>query len=346
MNIYRTTRELMLGSRLRRLSERLLSDVARIYRSVEIDFEAPWFPLFYLLKHRGTITVSELAREVEITQSGASQMVTMLEKKGLVRTDSDPADKRIRTVSFTPEGEALCAEVQPVWKALSASTQGLLGERQHSAHLLSAFDELEAGLDDKGLHGRTMNDLEKRLLLDKLEMFDYAPDYETVFRDLVLGWLQENPVHGIEDTGFLNETGAMVEDGRLVVLLAGLEVTRPEADNSEADSSGADGPEKNIVAAVVAQYEKGNQGDERADARIVLIAVNPAYNKMELEAQLLSQVLAELAKKGVTRVGHVLDSKNSERIRIFQQQGFQLEGMHKPGEDALTLNLSKSIDPK
>jgi hypothetical protein len=38
-----------LGSRLKRLSERLLSDVARVYESQGIDFKPPWFPLFSLV---------------------------------------------------------------------------------------------------------------------------------------------------------------------------------------------------------------------------------------------------------------------------------------------------------
>lgn len=307
----------MLGSRLRRLSERLLSDVAQIYRSAGIDFEAPWFPLFYLLKHKGAISVTDLAREVEITHSGASQMVTLLEKKGLVRCDADPSDKRIRIVSFTQKGEERLAQVQPVWKALSAATQGLLAEREHSAALLSAFDELEAGLDERGLHSRTMEDLEKRLLLERLELLPYDADHDSAFRDLVLGWLRENPVHHIEDTCFLNETEAMIQRNDLHVLLAGLE--------------------KRIVGTVVAQ---------RCDAsvtRIVLLAVLPAFRNMGLESQLMKQVLADLQLQGVTRVDHLLSSQNSDSIGIFQKEGFQLDGLNQNEGESLTLNLSKLL---
>ena len=63
MTFYRRTGELILGTRLRRLSERILADVSRVYREMSIPFETSWFPLFHLLHERGSLSVTEVARD-------------------------------------------------------------------------------------------------------------------------------------------------------------------------------------------------------------------------------------------------------------------------------------------
>ena len=84
MIFYREAGELIFGSRLKRISERFLMDVSKIYKSLNIPFEVSWFPLFYLLNERGKLSVTEIARELEITHSAVSQLVTILQKKKLI----------------------------------------------------------------------------------------------------------------------------------------------------------------------------------------------------------------------------------------------------------------------
>ena len=64
MTFYRQTGELIFGTRLKRLSDRFLMDVARIYKTLDIPFVIGWFPLFYLLNEQGTLSVTEIAREL------------------------------------------------------------------------------------------------------------------------------------------------------------------------------------------------------------------------------------------------------------------------------------------
>lgn len=137
MNAYKMAVELIVGSRLKRLSEKFLSDIAKVYKARNIPFETAYFPVFYLLSHhKGPIKVSDVARQLEITQSGASQMINSLVKKELVRYDRDQEDKRIRTLSFTPEGQALLAQVKPVWDAIRQSFRQVLDQGDNSRYFL------------------------------------------------------------------------------------------------------------------------------------------------------------------------------------------------------------------
>ncbi|MEJ2628142.1 MAG: helix-turn-helix domain-containing protein, partial [bacterium] len=74
-NFYRRVGELILGTRLKRISDKFLTDVSKIYKKLNIPFEVSWFPIFYLLNEKGKLSVTDLARELEITHSAVSQMI-------------------------------------------------------------------------------------------------------------------------------------------------------------------------------------------------------------------------------------------------------------------------------
>ena len=61
---------------MKRLSDKFLSDVFKVYKSEEIPFKTACFPVFFLLSYHGTLMkVSDVVRELEITQSGAGRMI-------------------------------------------------------------------------------------------------------------------------------------------------------------------------------------------------------------------------------------------------------------------------------
>lgn len=52
MDLIHELGELALATRLKRLSERLSSDVSKIYKESDVDFEAKWFLILSLLEKR------------------------------------------------------------------------------------------------------------------------------------------------------------------------------------------------------------------------------------------------------------------------------------------------------
>ena len=157
MSVYKLSGELMIGSRLRRLGDRLLADVSRAYGELGIPFEPSWLPLFFLLDRHGELTVSAIADELEITSSGASQMVASLESKGSLETGDDPRDGRVRVVGLTAAGRDLLQQVKPVWEAMRTAVDKLLDGGGHTQCLLSALDELEQSLQAESLADRMLS---------------------------------------------------------------------------------------------------------------------------------------------------------------------------------------------
>lgn len=161
MTFYRETGELIFGSRLKRISDRFLMDVSKMYKSLDIPFEVSWFPLFYLLNERGKLSVTEIAKELEITHSAVSQLVTTLEKKSLITFINDKNDKRRRLIHFTQKGMNLMKSISPIWESMRKTVRALFAEGEKSRTLLHALDELETSMKKESVYERLMGGMEK-----------------------------------------------------------------------------------------------------------------------------------------------------------------------------------------
>lgn len=154
MNFYESLGFLVLGSRLRRLSETFLADVNKIYAEHQLKFDASWFPVFYILSKQKQVSIRYIADELAISHSAVSQLVSSLTEKGLVKTSASAEDGRKKVVTFTAKGQKLQQQIEPVWKALSKAMEELAKEGTHSKHFLKAISEVEEGLATASLFDR------------------------------------------------------------------------------------------------------------------------------------------------------------------------------------------------
>ena len=154
MNFYRDLGFLVFGSRLRRLSEAFLSDVNNIYKAHKIPFDASWFPVFYILSVEGEVSIRKISDELSISHSAASQMVSGLQEKGLIKSTVSKKDARHKVVAFTPKGQKLLQKIQPVWKGLQSAMEELSGGEAESKLVLTALAQIEDKLQEKTLFER------------------------------------------------------------------------------------------------------------------------------------------------------------------------------------------------
>lgn len=143
MNYYQSLGYLVLGSRLKRLSELFLSEVNKAYRAEGIVFETTWFPVFYLLSKNNALSIQELCEQIEVTHPAASQLVTNLKSKGLVMSTTSPDDARKQLVTLTPEGKKLLKKIMPIWDAISEAMEEVAGGKPESDAILETLTRLE-----------------------------------------------------------------------------------------------------------------------------------------------------------------------------------------------------------
>ena len=147
---------LTLGTRFKRLGERMQAETTRFIEAGGMALPASWFPLLAALERAGGLTIGELAQSVGVSQPGVTRSVGRLAELGLIELVAHgSADRRRRAVQLTDAGERLVAQARTdVWPfveaAVSDACEGLEGS------LLDQLAELEARLDLDPLDRRAL----------------------------------------------------------------------------------------------------------------------------------------------------------------------------------------------
>ncbi len=183
--------ELALASRLKRLSERLLRDVSRVYRELDAPFEARWFPLLRALLAESPQAVTQLARALGLTHPAVNQLAGEMARAGLVLTARDRRDERRRLLRLSKKGRDVAARLAPVWKEIRGANHELLAEaRTTSGHdLLAALAATETALTVRGMHARVTERL-RACEGDRIEILPYRPAWRRHFEALNREWLE------------------------------------------------------------------------------------------------------------------------------------------------------------
>lgn len=142
-----------LGARLRRLSERLDRESTRIYSALGVPFEQRWYGILNQIVLNGPMTVGEIAASLRVTHVSVSQARRSLETAGFVQSLDDEADARRRPIALTPQGEALVAQLTPLWQALGDSAEELNAE---AGDIVALLDRLDDALDGRSLFDRAI----------------------------------------------------------------------------------------------------------------------------------------------------------------------------------------------
>jgi DNA-binding MarR family transcriptional regulator len=98
---------------------------------------------------RDNVTTVELARHLRITKQSASEVVAVLEQRGIVRRAPHPNDGRARVLLLTAAGKARLAESRPRWEQLENEWAELVG-RDHLDVMRSALEAYLAADADAG----------------------------------------------------------------------------------------------------------------------------------------------------------------------------------------------------
>ena len=152
MDLMKDLGSLGLGSRLKRLSDKIMQDGIRVYRESGVDFEPRWFPLYQYLDRFGPSPVMDIARGLGISHPAVNQVAGQMVQARLIATYRDARDKRRRLLALTSEGRALKPVLTSLWSSISVAVNGVLDESQVA--FLQDLDAIEMALDRQGLYAR------------------------------------------------------------------------------------------------------------------------------------------------------------------------------------------------
>jgi DNA-binding MarR family transcriptional regulator len=155
MNFYQDLGFLVFGSRLKRLGNTFINDVNRIYKNHKIQFDASWFPVFYILSQKDEVSIKEISNSLKVSHSAISQLASSLQQKGLIKSVTSKTDARHKNIMLTAKGRKLLEKIKPVWSALEKAMNELAeASGSSSKKILKALTGIETSLNEKGFFER------------------------------------------------------------------------------------------------------------------------------------------------------------------------------------------------
>jgi DNA-binding MarR family transcriptional regulator/N-acetylglutamate synthase-like GNAT family acetyltransferase len=172
----------MLGSRLKRLAERLQAGAERIAVDCGLPTQPSQMPLLTALYRQGPMTVGDAVKVLGISQPAVTRILSRLIEMELVETSRDARDQRSKILSLSPKGrEAMELADTVLWPRLRAA----VGEVCDAPALLDLIAATERALAERPLDQRPRGGLAIRRFSDALAVDFYrinAEWIETMYR--------------------------------------------------------------------------------------------------------------------------------------------------------------------
>lgn len=188
MDFYSQIGKVALGSRLRRLSDRLTEDAAEIYMLYNVALDPKWFPVFYVLSQQESAAVTEIAQIIGHSHASVSQIVKEMNNRGLATTEKHRQDARVSVVRLSDAGKQLIPHFKQQCIDVNQAVEKLLLEAQHD--LWNAIAEVEFLLTQQSFLDRVQS-VRKVREQKSVEIIDYSPEFHNDFKRLNYEWIEK-----------------------------------------------------------------------------------------------------------------------------------------------------------
>ena len=139
---------LTLGTRLKRLGERLQAQTQVLLEDADVDLPASHFPVLAALDRLGAMNVGELTEAVGTSQPGVTRLLDKLVAEGLVQSTQSADDRRVRTIALTKSGRQLISRSKSTaWPRIEAAVaDACAGPARPLLAALAALEEALAAV--------------------------------------------------------------------------------------------------------------------------------------------------------------------------------------------------------
>ena len=186
-----------LGSRLKRLSDRLQAEAMAILQAHDLPIQPAQQLLLGALERDGPLTIGGLAQGLRISQPTITRTAQGLVDQGLVAVSREARDLRHKTLSLTEDGARVIGDARRIiWPRVAAAVSELCDGQEQA--LLDQITALEARLDARSL-------LDRVGAPGGMTIRDFTDDLAQAFHDINATWisqmfsLEENDVRLLEN---------------------------------------------------------------------------------------------------------------------------------------------------
>lgn len=205
---------LFLGSRLKRLGERMQSQVVRLVEKADLPLQPSHMPLLGTLDRDGPQTVTGLTEAMQVAQPTVTRALARLMELGLVEMNREHRDLRHKTVRLTDAGRAALDRAKiMVWNRAEAAVEEVLARLE--APFLDQLTELEALLAEEPLDARAV-----RYPMAGVSIEPYSEEIGWAFKAINMEWISDMYVVEEADLKVLDHPKEAILDGGGSILFA------------------------------------------------------------------------------------------------------------------------------
>ena len=209
---------LFLGSRLKRLAERLQADASRLLKASDLPIQPAQFPLLAAIDRYGPLTIGEAVEALGVSQPAVTRTAGSLIDIGLLVANRDDADMRQKTLALTAAGKALMASARAtLWPRLGPVVTDLCADL--SGALLDQISQLETKLDHCSMETRVNTaTLTHTKATAGLSIREYSDGLAADFYRINAEWIEQMFVLEENDRQILSHPRELIIDRGGVIL--------------------------------------------------------------------------------------------------------------------------------
>lgn len=212
---------LFLGSRLKRLAERLQTDAASVHRAMGVEAQPAEVGLLAALDRLGPLTISAAVEALGVSQPAVTRTAGALVDRGFVVSEVGD-DQRQRTLTLTRKGRALVAKAKKAaWPLIEAAVASLCAPLQGT--LLEQLGGLERQLAERPLEARAL-ELAARAR-DRLTIREWSDELAPDFYAINAEWIES--MYSLEDKDreiLLHPREAIIKSGGIILFVESAEL--------------------------------------------------------------------------------------------------------------------------
>ncbi|NQE61033.1 bifunctional helix-turn-helix transcriptional regulator/GNAT family N-acetyltransferase [Caulobacter sp. RHG1] len=278
-----------LGSRLKRLAERMQADAAEVARSLELPVQPAQMSMLLAIRLHGPISVGELAERLQLAQPTVTRALGAL--GDYVEARPSPDDGRTRSLALTSAGDALLVRVQTellarIEPAAAELVEGLAGD------FMQGLAKVEARLAERSLLGRITV-----AGAPTMWVRDFSDDLAEAFHRINAEWIQA--MFSLEE----NDVALLTRPRELILDKGGLVLF-------------AETPDLGVVGTAALMVSKGGW------IELTKMGVSESARGRKVGEFLLAKTLERAASLGIDKLYLLTNTKCEAAIHLYEKLGF------------------------
>jgi len=311
--------ELALGSRLKRMSERMLANASDVYQEFGMNINPKWFTLMALLdakdSNKQVLSIVEASSMLGLSQPALSQFCKELQNEKLIKIVKDQSDSRKRILSLTAKGRERVQQMKPIWEAVQLAAVDLCTE--HNNDFYRSLLLFEKSFSRQSLLTRTRRYINQTAMQTQVVIKPFEPVLAHHFETINKEWI---------DDMFVLETidKQVLEDPQSHIIDKGGKIWFAEH------------PTLGIVG-TCAFWNKGDNNFE-----LTKMGVLKSARGLKVGEILLQHVLNETQSLDIKKLFLLTNAKCESAIHLYEKNGFVHDKkiMHDYGQNYTRCNVA------